>query len=816
MMKSIRKRAGAKTSIVFLSVLILLFLISSISFAGPAQLGDVNEDGEVDVLDVVLVVRHVLEIELLDEEQEVLADVNCDGEIDVIDISLIMQYALEIIDEFPCDLIEVVSVRAINRTTIEVELAELVAEDIAEDEDFYQVTVGNEAVEVEEVDYDVDEYEAILTVDMTGKSGVLMVNGVEADEEVPPEPVFESITTIPGGYEVILHFNTAVYDLDDNLATGDFNVVTDGNPNPIEEIEAADSLNDAEDTITLTLENATPAETITEVRLRASGADKVVNIWGEPAAAATRSHYTPSDPDAPEFTGARAIEGGYAIYLDFSKPIHTGNEELQATAGDTSDHIRPLVNYERVAATDDVQIDSKDATESIMLKLDLGIDELISSGDDVSVTLNSSLYSAINEPYIRDLSGNVIEGVRTRSAEIVSGPGLNDVSASTLVYDYEDDLVLEVTLNGELARNEEITVDLSDLDNNGFKFEEGSVPVSGVVPNASLSNSMLTLNAPIGGIDDGTTLIFTIEHGSGNGEYEFDGTDAIDESPHSVVFQRSDVGTTATTEVAVVEGFRAFDADDLVSGKEKQSFSFNFEILGALNEGETIEIDLSELTVAGVDFSRVDVDETAEESEIGGDKITDTNHSLSFVGDIMTIEAGDTISTETEITIDLHDDDGADNVVDVAAGATGTYDIMLTRSDSGAEAPLRVTVEANIINASATNLVPFKENQLQRFYYTVDGEMTWNGFVDIEIADSDVDYPTDPDDYSVSGADAKVVSITDNNGYTISVRANEDIASGTEIEVEVDGVDALDAETINVNITRLDTNNMDSTSFKVE
>ncbi len=828
MLKFLRKKVGAKTSLIILSVFILLFLISSIAFAGPYKLGNVNQDpeGTINVLDVVLVVQHVLEIEELDEDQKILANVNCDedGEINILDVTLLMQYALGIIDQFPCELPKVVSVRAIDRTTIEVELAENVPEETAEDVDFYQVTVGNEAVEVEEVDYDANENEATLTVDMEGKSGELVVNGVKAEDEVPPEPVFESISTTPGAYKVVLHFNTAVYDFDDNLAVGDFNVVTDGNPNLIEEIDAADSVDDAENKITLTLEDATPAETTTEVRLRASGADKVVNIWDEPASAITRSHYTPSDPDAPEFTGVRAIEGGYAIYLDFSKPIHSGNEEMQATAGDASDHIRPLVDFDRVAATDDVKIASTDATESIMLKLDLGTDELISSGDDVSVTLNSSLYSAANEPYIRDLSGNVIEGTRTRVAEIVSGPGLSNAKASTLVYDYEDDLVLEVTLNGDLARNKKITVDLSDLDNNGFDFEDGSVPVSGVVPNASLSNSMLTLNAPIGGIADGTTLTFTIEHEDplDPGKYKFlDPNVAKDESPHKVVFQRSDVGTTATTEVAVVEGFSAFFADDLISGKDNQPFTFSFEILGDLGEDETIEIDLSELADAGVDFSRVDVDETAEKSTVNGDPL-DNEHSLIFVGNVMTIEAGETIDTETEITINLHDEEEADDVLDVAAGATGRYDIMLKRSDSGATAPLRVTIEANIINTSASDPTANKVNQLQRFYYTLDGEMKWNGFVDIVIENSDLTYPEpDPADledyYSVSGADAKVVSVEkDGDDYVISVRANEDIACGTEIEVEVDGVDAGDAEDVKMTFTRLDTGNSDEYEFEVK
>ena len=110
----LRKRAGAKTSLVILSIFLFLFIFSYIASAAP--LGDVNDDGEINVLDVVLVMKHVLEIEELDDNQQKLADVNCDGVINVQDVTLIMQYALGLIDEFPCEPTKVVSVKALNKT----------------------------------------------------------------------------------------------------------------------------------------------------------------------------------------------------------------------------------------------------------------------------------------------------------------------------------------------------------------------------------------------------------------------------------------------------------------------------------------------------------------------------------------------------------------------------------------------------------------------------------------------------------------------------------------------------------------------------
>ena len=55
-------------------------------------IGDVNKDGSIDKLDVVLLQKHISESGELDDYQKVLGDVNKDGVIDVIDISLLDRY----------------------------------------------------------------------------------------------------------------------------------------------------------------------------------------------------------------------------------------------------------------------------------------------------------------------------------------------------------------------------------------------------------------------------------------------------------------------------------------------------------------------------------------------------------------------------------------------------------------------------------------------------------------------------------------------------------------------------------------------------
>lgn len=127
MPKSIWNKAGAKTTVVLLSVLLFLLLLSSTSFA--VTRGDVNEDGAINVLDVVLVMQHILGIadpELTDSQIKA-ADANCDGAVDVNDAFLIMRYALNLIDEFPPCPMEV-SVEATGKKVITVRFTQPVTD----------------------------------------------------------------------------------------------------------------------------------------------------------------------------------------------------------------------------------------------------------------------------------------------------------------------------------------------------------------------------------------------------------------------------------------------------------------------------------------------------------------------------------------------------------------------------------------------------------------------------------------------------------------------------------------------------------------
>lgn len=65
--------------------------------ATPSTLGDVNDDGEIDIVDALLVAQYYVGLTSIDTSR---ADTNCDGSVDIIDALLIAQYYVGLISKF--------------------------------------------------------------------------------------------------------------------------------------------------------------------------------------------------------------------------------------------------------------------------------------------------------------------------------------------------------------------------------------------------------------------------------------------------------------------------------------------------------------------------------------------------------------------------------------------------------------------------------------------------------------------------------------------------------------------------------------------
>lgn len=97
LVKLLNRRTGAKTAVVLLTITILVIAFASITTSAPEiTYGDVNQDGKIDVRDVVLVMQYIIGLQDLTEDQYKAADVNGDGVVNVQDVTMIMRHVLNI------------------------------------------------------------------------------------------------------------------------------------------------------------------------------------------------------------------------------------------------------------------------------------------------------------------------------------------------------------------------------------------------------------------------------------------------------------------------------------------------------------------------------------------------------------------------------------------------------------------------------------------------------------------------------------------------------------------------------------------------
>jgi hypothetical protein len=86
-------------TLIILPAIVFGFLNIPVAYA--LLYGDVNDDGAVNIQDVVLAMQHTLDLDKLADKQKLYTDVNNDGIINILDVSLIMQKTLGLVEGFP-------------------------------------------------------------------------------------------------------------------------------------------------------------------------------------------------------------------------------------------------------------------------------------------------------------------------------------------------------------------------------------------------------------------------------------------------------------------------------------------------------------------------------------------------------------------------------------------------------------------------------------------------------------------------------------------------------------------------------------------
>ena len=219
LVRLLNRKTGVKTAAILLVVTLLILTLATMTTGAPGvMLGDVNDDGEIDVRDVVWVMQYILDLRDLTEGQQKAADVNVDGEINVLDVTLIMQHILGITDIAKVIAnVEEVEITVPYGTTVDlIEFPETVTATLQDDTEV--------EVDVEWEDTSDPEYNPLSANDYAFKGelvdlplGVSNPDEIEATAIVTVAPL-----NIPPKLDPVPENSTYVftYDFDDKISPG--------------------------------------------------------------------------------------------------------------------------------------------------------------------------------------------------------------------------------------------------------------------------------------------------------------------------------------------------------------------------------------------------------------------------------------------------------------------------------------------------------------------------------------------------------------------------------------------------------------------
>ena len=805
MQKSKRKRAGAKSALILLSIFLFLFLISSTAFAETGSLGDVNEDGVVDVRDVVLVMRHVLEIEELDADLEKWADVNCDGVVNVQDATLIMQYSLGIIDEFPCDVDELdVNVSVTDKKTITVDFGKRIANPDDANITVKRMPSAHQTIAVAHIsEHWTDNNRQVnlrRQVNYTPDNYLVTIEGLGLDKvhyqiKVERERVDKIIITSPNmvidpddHYRAIGHYrvyNQYGEDITSDRIASDLEWVTslgagtayDNNRGKVTvDVPTWHTPFTVEDTIVLTVMD--PSSGVKEKRtLGITGTMAIEDfVFG-----AVTPMPPPRDHIEIGWNPAARILIERAIDDDGVDRVTYGELQGQISLVSSNNNVYLYLKDKDYGTQPDkpaaIFVDTRDMTSGGNVTISVIIN---ATGERFTKTIRVE-----REPYPTGITIGLVEDGRTDGnvSNIIAGKRPNKPWTA------DTDIYLPLTIIDQFGNERTAWQIAADYDEGKFELESNN---QSVIATGELSIETRFLH------------------------------------PYRGYLRIGQVGEEGYADIRVSLKDNGFETDDVkeikVSAPREPDRIYLPRLITRvtppylpMTQGTTRNFQFFFLDQYGDSYTAIAQDNLNYWVNVTIERYSGEENTLSI-----------NPSGREDLTLAQSEDR---YTLTAAPDKTGVFRIrgVLKESDGSGgkdlyEAKTYVEVVEEriyrLVNLSATDLRGDESGQDQEFRFTLDGTMGRGEYIIMEIPDSEgISYSTDEDDYEVSGAGLEIISIDHDRGRDpeITFRTTADIPHDREVIIETVNVNTagIRNKTIAVEFTRKDHEESAVTFFNV-
>lgn len=262
-----------------------------------------------------------------------------------------------------------------------------------------------------------------------------------------------------------------------------------------------------------------------------------------------------------------------------------------------------------------------------------------------------------------------------------------------------------------------------------------------------------------------------------------------------------DEGPASSTDTEPVDGetITANRIDDLVENQADQDQEFEFTLNEEeLAQGRNVSIDISEPNAAGVDY------ESATAAAEGND-VTIVND-----GDTIEFEASENIDVDDPVVVTVDE-------LDVEDDTAGEFDdITFTRDDTQDSSTESFEVQSTITADSIDDLVEDREDQEQRFDFTLREELDGGDTVRIDVSEAnDAGVGYDAEDIALEASGNNNPDV-ENDGETLVFEAQGNADGEQFITVsDLDVTDGAAGDFENITFTRDDNDDVSTESFKI-